>query len=86
MILTKHAEQRALQRSVPEAVIAALLVIGKREFDGRGGCRVYLDKRTRKKFIAAFGTATYEKYSSVYLVTRAQKALRDTVVTVAWRH
>lgn len=86
MNLTRHASKRASQRGVPSVVIAAMLVIGKRDFDGRGGCRVYLDKNAQKKFAAAFGNPSLEKYASLYLVTAANEGARDTVITVAWRH
>lgn len=80
MELTKHATQRAAQRSVPEAVIAAIYAYGA-SYSARGCTGLRLDRTSIE--LAADDLSPQElarlrRFHGVYLITSGA-----TVVTVA---
>ena len=82
--MTKHALCRQQQRSIPQAVIDALLDFGERRPAGGGAVSVYFTKRTWRKFNSYVGAAVkgFERYRSCYVI----EASNGTIVTAAFRH
>ena len=82
--MTNHALCRQQQRSIPRAVIDALLDFGERRPAGGGAESVYFTKRSWRKFASYVGTAIkgYERYRSCYVIEAADGA----IVTTAFRH
>jgi hypothetical protein len=82
--LTSHARIRRQQRSIPPAVIDALLDFGERRPAGYGAESVYFTKRSWRKFTSYAGAAVkgYERYRDCYVIEAANGA----VVTAAFRH
>ncbi len=83
-IMTSHALRRQKQRSIPQAVIDALLDFGERCPAGSGAESVYFTKRTWRRFASYVGTAIngYERYRSCYVIEAADGA----IITTAFRH
>ena len=81
---TKHGASRSQQRSVPHAVIDALIDFGEIQHDGRGAVRHFFTKRAWRAYCAYLGTEAkyYERYRSVYAVL----AEDGSVITTGWRH
>jgi hypothetical protein len=68
---TKHAQKRSQQRCIPPIVHSWLDVYGAQRFDGRGGCTIYFDKRSRKRMEAELGrhfVSENKKYLNMYRV------------------
>jgi len=82
--MTKHALCRQEQRSIPQAVIDALLDFGERRPAGGGAESIYFTKRTWRKFASYVGTAIngYERYRSCYVIAASDGA----IITTAFRH
>src|SRR5688572_6356718 len=82
--LTKHGAARSKQRSIPHAVIDALIDFGEVKHDGRGAVRHFFSKRAWRAYSSYLGTEAkhYERYRSAYAVIGADGA----VVTAAWRN
>lgn len=82
--MTDHASCRQQQRSIPQAVIDALLDFGDRRPAGSGAESVYFTKRTWRKFAGYVGTAVkgYERYRNCYLIESSD----GYVITPAFRH
>ena len=80
MNLTKHAEQRALQRGIPQFVVDCLLEYGEVEF--HNGCEIRrMTKKAEKRLRGYMGRLAGDVSKvlrDVYVVTSA-----DTVLTVA---
>lgn len=82
--MTNHALCRQQQRSIPQAVIDALLDFGERRPAGDGAESVYFTKRTWRRFASYVGVAVkgFERYRSCYVI----EARDGTIVTAAFRH
>ncbi|TCM24923.1 hypothetical protein [Novosphingobium sp. ST904] len=81
---TRHGAVRSQQRSVPHAVVDALIDFGEAEHDGRGAVRHFFSRRAWKTYSAYLGTEArhYERYRAAYVVLGEDGA----VVTTGWRH
>lgn len=80
MELTKHARQRAAQRSVPETVIAAIYAYGA-SYNARGCTGLKLDRvsiELAADELSPRELARLRRFHGVYLITSGA-----TVVTVA---
>lgn len=82
--LTRHGASRSQQRSVPHAVIDALIDFGEAQHDGHGALRHFFTKRAWRAYCAYLGTEAkyYERYRSAYAVV----ADDGSVITTGWRH
>ena len=82
--LTKHAEVRRQQRSIPLMVIDWLLDFGRSEPSGNGACKYYFDKVSRRRFRKYAGqlSGVLEQYLDVYVVLSSD----SKVITVAPRY
>jgi hypothetical protein len=82
--LTRHAASRCQQRSVPHAVIDALIDFGETQHDRQGAVRHFFTKRSWRAYSAYLGTEAkhYERYRSAYAVI----AEDGSVITAGWRH
>ena len=78
--LTRHAQRRMKDRSIPQSIIDALLDFGERRPAGDGSEAYYFSKRAWRRFATYLGTEArhFEKYRDVYAVV----ANDDHVVTV----
>lgn len=81
--MTKHAESRSQQRSIPPIALDLLLQFGRRERAGDGACRVYLDKTARKRLQAYAGplVSALDTHLNIYAIV----ANDERVITVAHR-
>lgn len=82
--MTKHALCRQQQRSIPQAVIDALLDFGERRPAGDGAESVYFTKRTWRRFASYVGVAVkgFERYRNCYVI----EGRDGTIITPAFRH
>lgn len=82
--LTRHAETRVRQRSIPASVVDALLDFGERARAGTGAEVCYFSKKAWKRFAAYLGQEArhFERYRACYAVI----ADDGQVVTACWRH
>ena len=82
--LSRHARRRRQQRSIPPAVIDALLDFGERQPAGGGSISVFFTKRAWRRFTSYMGTAIigYERYRNCYLI----EASDGCIVTTAFRY
>jgi hypothetical protein len=82
--MSKHALRRRQQRSIPQAVIDALVDFGARRPAFGGVEEVYFTKSTWREFTSYLGTTSkaFERYRSCYLV----QANDGTIITVCFRH
>lgn len=81
---TKHAEQRARDRSIPEIAVWLLDHCGVREPAGGGTERIYFDKRAWReveRLLGPWRLNKMEQLRRVYSVVSAEGA----VVTVAYK-
>ena len=81
---SKHSRSRLKQRSIPQAVVDALLDFGDRCSAGCGAESVFFTKRSWRKFASYVGTAekAFERYRSCYVI----QADDGTIITAAFRH
>lgn len=81
---TKHGAVRSQQRSVPHAVIDALIDFGEAQHDSQGAVRHFFSKRAWRTYSAYLGTEAkhYDRYRSAYVVI----AEDGSVITAGWRH
>lgn len=82
--VSMHALRRQQQRSIPSAIVDALLDFGERRPAGCGATQVFFTKRSWKRFASYVGTAIkgYERYRSCYLI----EGKDGVVITVAFSH
>jgi hypothetical protein len=82
--LTIHAQRRMQERSIPPAVIDALLDFGERRPAGGGAESIYFTKRTWQRFATYVGRAIkgYERYRNCYLI----EGENGSIITPAFRH
>lgn len=81
--LTIHAQRRMQERSIPPAVIDALLDFGERRPAGGGAESIYFTKRTWQHFATYVGRAIkgYERYRNCYLI----EGENGSIITPAFR-
>ena len=86
--ISEHARTRMAQRAVPVHVVDALLAIGKRDHDHRGGVRIHVhQKAAKRRFSAALGAAAGSQYQNVYAVLVGDsETSSSTLVTVGRIH
>jgi hypothetical protein len=82
--LTHHAAKRMQQRGIPEQVLPLLLAFGKRAYDHRGACTIYLTKKGRERIAQQTGPAQFKHLESV-LDVYAVVDVDDYVLTVGHR-
>ena len=85
MNLTLHAQLRMQQRGIPRQAIGYVLAYGRVSHDHRGGCVVWLDKRSRARLNREEGRQVVrrlDKHLDAYVVTDTE----GTVVTVGHRY
>lgn len=82
--LTRHAQQRMKDRSIPLSIIEALLDFGERMPSGNGAETCFFTKRSWRHFAAYLGLEAryFERYRSVYVIV----ANDGEVITTCWRH
>jgi hypothetical protein len=82
--LTRHARQRMKDRSIPMAIIEALLDFGERMPSGNGAETCFFTKKSWRHFAAYLGLEArhFERYRSVYVIV----ANDGEVITACWRH
>lgn len=70
MHLSKHAQTRAQQRSIPPMLIDLLLQFGSSERAGSGVSKMYFDKPSRRRVKAYAGPlgSLLDEYLDVYAV------------------
>lgn len=81
--MTRHAQVRTQQRSIPPMLIDLLLQFGESEPAGDGATKVFFNKTSRKQFKAYAGPLAriLEEYLDVYVVVNEA----DQVITTAHR-
>jgi len=81
---TKHGAARSQQRSVPHAVVDALIDFGETQHDRQGAVRHFFSKRAWRAYNAYLGTEAkhYDRYRSAYAII----AEDGSVITTGWRH
>lgn len=82
--LTNHARARIQQRGIPAAIVEDLLDFGREEYNHRGGCVVYFDRRARETIRQICGTQTYKRIEA-HLDTYAVVGTSGSVITVGHR-
>ena len=82
--MTRHANKRAKERSIPPSIIDALLDFGDREAAGGGAETCFFTKRSWQRYASYIGTEArhFERYRSAYAII----ASTGEVVTTCWRH
>ncbi|WP_430387990.1 hypothetical protein [Blastomonas fulva] len=81
--LSRHADHRSRERSIPASVIDALLDFGDRARSGTGAETCYFTKRSWKKFATYLGREArhFERYRAAYAIV----ADDGEVITTCWR-
>jgi len=81
--LTKHAQKRMQQRSIPQMVLDWLVDFGHSEPAGNGARKYFFDKQSRRHFKKYAGQlyGSLEQHLNAYVVLASD----STVVTVAVR-
>jgi hypothetical protein len=83
LTLSQHAACRAAQRAIPHSIVAALLEIGVRDYDHRGGIRVHVHHhRSKLRFIERVGREAAERFRNCYCVIDSEHGRE--VITVGW--
>ncbi len=85
MNLTQHAKQRMQQRGIPRQAIDYVLTYGRVSHDHRGGCVVWLDKRSRARIGREEGRQVVrklDKHLNAYAVMNSD----GVVLTVGHRY
>jgi len=79
---TRHADTRSQQRGIPPLVSQWLEQYGREEYDGRGGVRLYFDKRSIRAMERDFGREPVRRMES-YLHSFKILSTRDgTTITI----
>lgn len=84
MDMTKHAEVRQQQRSVPPLILNWLDQYGTREHDGKGAEIVYFDRKSRRTLEREAGKRVVDLLGGLlnaYVVLTG-----ETVITVGYRY
>ncbi len=82
--LSRHAQRRMKDRSIPPWIVEALLDFGDRLPCGDGAESCFFTKRSWRRFAAYLGTEArhFDRYRSAYAIV----ASNGLVVTTCWRH
>ena len=82
--LTRHAQRRSKDRSIPQAIIDALIDFGDQQPAGPGSEAYFFTKRSWKRYAAYLGPQArhFENYRSAYVVVGSDGG----VITACWRH
>lgn len=82
--ITRHAQVRMQQRSIPQIIIDLLVDFGDRHAAGSGAESCFFSKRSWRRVIRHAGSAArhLERWRNVYIILSEDGA----VVTAAWRH
>ncbi|KPK48397.1 MAG: hypothetical protein AMS22_15435 [Thiotrichales bacterium SG8_50] len=68
MDLTHHAVERMQQRGIARAELDCLLRYGRPEYDHHGGRIFFVDKSSRRRLAAHFGSRLAERVGRLYAV------------------
>jgi hypothetical protein len=81
--MTKHAQARCQQRGIPPLLIDLLLQFGATEDAGGGTCKLFFDKKARRKLRAYAGPVAplLDQHLDVYAVVSSD----DSLITVGHR-
>lgn len=85
LALSRHAEIRSHQRSVPPLIIEWLMDHGARQVDHQGAEIYYFDKGSRKHLVREHGHEVVERLASL-LEAYAVVGEDGTVITVGRRY
>ena len=79
-----HAARRMKERSIPAAIVDALLDFGDRAPAGKGAESCFFTKRSWRRYASYLGTEArhFERYRSTFLIVSAD----GEIVTTCWRH
>ena len=82
--LTRHAQLRMQQRSIPSMVIDLLVDFGDSAAAGAGACSYFFSKRSWRRVCRHAGAAAkhLERWRNVYIIMSDD----GVIVTAAWRH
>lgn len=82
--VSRHAERRMKERSIPPSIVEALMDFGDRAPCGGGAEACFFTKRTWRRYAAYLGCEArhFERYRSTYLVI----ANDGRIITTCWRH
>jgi hypothetical protein len=82
--MSDHAQRRAKDRSIPQAIIDAILDFGESRSAGQGAESYQLSRKGWKRFAAYLGHEAkhFERYRKVYVVV----APDGDVITACWQH
>ena len=84
MNITKHANERMQQRSIPPLIIEWLNEYGTRQHDHHGAIIHYFDKRSRRRLAKNVGSDVTRRLSDLlnaYMVKRD-----NDIITVGYRY
>lgn len=82
--VSNHAKTRMQQRGITQDYLPLVLGYGQKEYDGRGGIRYFMNKRSIKKLEKILGPVPLlDKIQGVYAVVNVEN---DAVLTVSHRH
>jgi hypothetical protein len=82
---TQHAATRARQRAIPPFAELLLDQFGERLYDGHGGVRVFLSRRSLRRMEHTFGRRPVGKMSEYFNVYRVEDSRDGTTITVGHR-
>lgn len=84
MRVSRHAQRRMKERSIPASVIDALIDFGDRAPSGGGAETCYFTKKSWRSFAAYLGTQArhFERYRAVYAIVSGD----GQIITACWRH
>lgn len=83
-MLTKHAETRSCQRSIPPLITDLLMIYGDIKYTGRKGRVKFFSKKSRQKMSRDLGGKVVDQLSrffNIYLVESTEGA----IITIARR-
>lgn len=82
--VSNHANTRMQQRGITQDCLPLILGYGEKTYDGKGGIRYFMNKRSIQRLRKLIGPAPLlDKLMGVYAVTNVEN---DSVITVAHRH
>ena len=82
---TRHADTRSQQRGIPPLVSQWLDQYGREEYDGRGGIRLYFDKRSIRAMERDLGREPVRRMDSYLRCYKLVSPLDGVNLTVGHR-